>query len=115
MLVIDLNLKYISLTISRVPAFNSEIYWDDGDKNIEKNLFFSPSQSVLMGFLWIVGSSNAVEKFLVVEYESPIGVSVRDQFCITGQIISGGFMSGSRLVDRKFRRSACVSLEIEGV
>ncbi|MBL6987593.1 MAG: DUF4062 domain-containing protein [Methylobacter sp.] len=101
--------------ISRVPAFNFEVYWADGDKKIEKDLFFSPSQSVLMGFLWIVGSSNAVEKFLVVEYESPIGVSVRDQFCITGHIISGGIMSSGRLIDRKFRRSAGVSLEIEDV
>jgi hypothetical protein len=102
--------------ISRVPAFNVDVYWeDDNNKRGEKNLIFSPSQSILLSFLWTVGSANAVEKFLIVEYECSIGISVCDRFCIDGRIGGNVIISGGRLVDRKFQRSAGVSLEIEGV
>ncbi len=101
--------------ISRVPAFNVNVYWEDNNKRGEKNLIFSPSQSIPLSFLWTVGSANAVEKFLIVEYESSIGISVCDRFCIDGRIGGNVIISGGRLVDRKFQRSAGVSLEIKDI
>ncbi len=103
----------INLTnISRVPAFHSEVYWEDGDKDIEGDSFIASSQSVLMDFVW-EEDSDVVEKFLIIEYESSIGISVRDRFCIIGRIDGFAIISGGRLVDRKFKRSAGISLEIE--
>ena len=82
-------------------------------KKLDKDSIFSSDQSILMSFL--VDSSQQVEKFLIAEYESPIGISVRDRFCISGRFGSNVIISGGRLVDRKFRRSAGISLEIEDV
>ncbi|WP_333877567.1 DUF4062 domain-containing protein [Methylobacter sp.] len=101
--------------ISRVPAFNVDVYWEDNNKRDERNLIFSPSQSIPLSFLWTVGSSNAVEKFLIVEYESSIGISVCDRFCVDGRLGGNVIISGGRLVNRKFQRSEGVSLEIEDV
>jgi hypothetical protein len=101
--------------ISRVPAFNFDVYWEDEGKKFEKDSIFSPGQSIPMSFLWTVDPSQTVEKFLIAEYESPIGISVRERFCISGRIGSNVIVSGGRIVDRKFRRSAGVSLEIEDV
>ena len=99
--------------ISRVPAFNFDVYWEDVGKKLDKDSIFSSDQSILMSFL--VDSTQQVEKFLIAEYESPIGISVRDRFCISGRFGSNVIISGGRLVDRKFRRSAGISLEIEDV
>lgn len=113
----DIQFKFTTniTNISRVPAFNVDVYWEDNNKRGEKNLIFSPRQSIPLSFLWTVGSDNAVKKFLIVEYESSIGISVCDRFCIDGRVGGNVIISGGRLVDRKFRRSAGVSLEIEDV
>lgn len=93
----NIQFKFIEIltNISRVPAFNFDVYWEDVGKKVD--------------------SSQAVEKFLIAEYESPIGISVRDRFCISGSNGSNVIVSGGRIVDRKFRRSEGVSLEIEDV
>jgi hypothetical protein len=99
--------------ISRVPAFNFHVYWEEEGVKVEKDAIFSPGQSVLMTFLWSVNAFKSVERFLIAEYESLIGISVRDRFSISGRINNGSYIFGGRLVDRKFRRSSSISLEIE--
>lgn len=101
--------------ISRVPAFNLNVYWEScEDEETFECSIFSPGRTLLMNHLW--RDSNPVEKILVVEYESSISVSVCDRFCISSSIVGGGaILRGGMRVDRKFRRSAGVSLEIEDI
>lgn len=112
----NVRLIAASLTnISRVPAFNLNVCWEscEDEEKFECSIF-SRDRTLLMNHLW--RDSNPVEKFLIVEYESPIGISVCDRFCISSSLAGGGaiLMSG-KLVDQKFQRSAGVSLEIEDV
>lgn len=113
----NIQFKFIAIltNISRVPAFNFDVYWEDVGKKFEKDSIFPPGQSIPMSFLWTVDSSQAIQKFLIAEYESPIGISVRDRFCISGSNGSNVIVSGGRIVDRKFLRSEGVSLEIKDV
>jgi hypothetical protein len=83
-------------------------------------MIVSPSQSIQSTFLWELDHSYpAIERYLIAEYESPIGISVCDRFCITGRISNIaqgiGILSSGRLVDRKYRRSSGVSLFIEDI
>lgn len=105
-----------SLTnISRVPAFNLNVYWEscEDEEKFECSIF-SRDRTLLMNHAWL--DSNPVEKFLVVEYEGLIGISVCDRFCICSSLAGrGAILMSGKLVDQKFQRSAGVSIEIEGV
>jgi hypothetical protein len=109
-IVVQVNLT----NISRVPAFNFNVYWEEcGDKQPKDNAIISSGQSIPMTFIWTIDSPPEVEKFLISKYESPIGISVRERFRITARIDTLGVISGGSLVDRKFRRSSGISFVIE--
>jgi len=84
-------------------------------KELEKDSIFSPGQSISMSSMWTVEPSQPFERFLIVEYEGSIGILVYSRFRVTCRINGAAIISGGCLVDRKFRRSTCVSLEIEDV
>lgn len=55
-----------------------------------------------------------IKKFhLVAEHESPIGVSVRDEFEIYGEVIGNRLLSGGALTKRNYKQGKEIELEIE--
>jgi len=103
------------INISRVPAFKFNSYWEEekGKKFENGKTIFSPGQSFPANFLWSFKSSQKVERFLIAEYESLMGISVSDRFCISGHCLNSVIVRDCKLVDRKFRRSSGISIEIE--
>ena len=104
---------YIS-NISRAPAFKLYLSWENNEKSAEREIFL-PGQSISMGFICEILPFQEIERFLILEYENPIGVLVRDRFRVAARNTGSAVVKGGSLVDRKFRRSTGFSLEIEDV
>jgi hypothetical protein len=102
--------------VGGVPAFNCHVCWEHKSGDPHNKAIVSPGQSILMTLLYRVdGHHNGTEMFLVAEYESPLGIAVRDRFSVHGYIHNGILLSGGTLVERKFRRSPEILLKIEDV
>jgi len=110
------SVKAALTNVSLVPAFNFNIYWEDKSKDSKKDTIFPSGQTISMCFTFTSHPYTrpySFEEFYIVKYESPIGISVRDRFHITGTIGNGGILRGGKLIERKFRRSSSISIEIE--
>lgn len=100
------------------PAFNFRLYYaDKGDTSDSKVMaIVAPGNSIpifcaygLKSDLW------CPEQQLIAEYDSPIGVSVKDVFQFGGRIIPGhvkSIVGGGSLIDRRYKRSPPVTLSI---
>jgi hypothetical protein len=108
--------------VSHVPAFKFNIYWENNVCESQKDIIFPSGQTISMTCLWNISTPMAMnyknppppfERFLIVEYESPIEISVRDRFRVHGRLNDSAIVRGGSLVDRKFRRSSGISIEIE--
>jgi hypothetical protein len=100
------------INVSRVPAFNFDLYWEEKRQSDIQEIF-SPGRSISMTEIWESESFPNIEKFIIAEYKSAMGVSIRDRFCISALYRNGAAAVRAYLVNRKFRRTSEVSIEIE--
>jgi len=106
-----LKFKAVLTNIGGGPAFNCRIHWADDEPGAKRQIF-SPGQSTSMCFVYALGRKHVgTEKALIVEYDSAIGVSVRDTFQIAGHVHGTTMFSGGTLKEREFRR--CPPLEFK--
>lgn len=95
-------LKVILSNVGNTSAFHFCCY-DEGMKSDNRCcVIFSPNQSVTLNLPW---ESEMTEKFLIVEYKSPIGISVYERFKVTAQIGNETILTGGELIERKFKRT----------
>jgi len=102
-----------------VPAFNFRLYYEDSTaKRESKDLaIVTPGDSTTLNFLYgLADDMECPQQNLIAEYESPIGVSVKDVFGVGGRILHGSppsIMGSGRLLTRHFKRSNGITLTIE--
>lgn len=119
---ISLTFRVQLTNVGGAPAFNVRFDFekDDVSQNEEpwKRAIVAPGQSVFRNLVYgLTPELSCPEQRLIAEYESPIGVSVKDIFLISGYVVRGPdpvLVSGGRLIDRRFKRAPPISLEIEG-
>lgn len=112
--VSTLTFKATLTNVGGAPAFNASIYWDGRKGGAEKQVF-APGQSTLLSVICGIGSPDwSASADLIAEYDSAIGLTVRDHYEVGGQVGAGLVVGGGRLVDRSFRRSKPLMIEIEG-
>ena len=105
--------------VGGAPAFNFQIYWADKKdvKETKEMAIVAPGNSISMFFAYgLTATLRCPEQRLIAEYESPIGVSVRDVFQIGGRVLPGpspAIIGGGSLVERRFKRSPPITLSIE--
>lgn len=101
--------------VSSAPAFNFQFYWENKDKQSETANIFLSGQSTCLTIIWTPGyEAKTVENFLIVEYQSPLGISIRDRFCVKARFISvNQFVKSGVLIERKYFRASEIVIKIE--
>lgn len=95
-------LKVILSNVGNTPAFHFYCYQEDMKSDNRYCVIFYPNQSVTLNIPW---EFDMTERFLIVEYKSPIGISVYERFKVTAQIGDEAILTGGELIDRKFKRT----------
>lgn len=97
------------------PAFNCRVQWEEDSKDSKDFSIIAPGQSILMTFLYGLGGPHqGTTRYIVAEYDSPIGISVKDRFEVHGHVQQMTFISGGTLAERKYTRGSGIELEIDG-
>lgn len=102
--------------IGGATAFNFQLYWKDKKDEPIEAAIMAPNQNELMCFYYTLGAENSVSKRMIIEYQSPIGISVTDEFQVSARVIpSGDIISGSKLIERKFQESNDILLNVSEI
>jgi len=100
--------------IGGTPAFNCNIAWEKGAKK-SRRMIISPGAFTLMTHLVPIQEMyKGTKRYIIVQYESPIGILVVDRFCIQGRFADQtAYISNGALIERKYFRSNPTLLQIE--
>lgn len=113
----SLSFKVVVTNVGGAPAFNCCLYFVDDDETPERRHILASGSRMLRSFYYTLDKKRECPmQYLIAQYESPIGVSVKDTFEVGGRILGGGapiLISGGKLVDRKFKRVPPVTLELD--
>lgn len=102
------------VNVGGAPAFNCRIRWDDDEKGNRDSKLLAPSQFIHMSFIYTLQRGrNHVERNLIAEYESPLGVAVTDTFRVGAQVDNNILISGGGLSGRRYRRTSEIRVEID--
>ncbi len=103
------------VNVGGAPAFNCRIEWEGGSEaEHPKKSVLAPMQSIHMSYLYCprIGQ-DSTEQVLVVEYESPLGVAVKDRFHVGATITRNVLIGGGSLIERKYRRTSEVTIQLD--
>jgi len=111
-----LYFKSLVTNIGGAAAFNFQLYWKDEKNDTIKTAVVLPNQNELMSFFYTLGNGadNNVSKIMIIEYQSPLGISVKDEFEVSARIKPSrkDIIFSSKLIERKFRESNDKLLDI---
>jgi Domain of unknown function (DUF4062) len=101
--------------VSNAPAFKFDVHWEGKDRQPGTAKVFLSKQSTCMTVFWEPGYEvDKIEKFLIIEYQSALGISIRDKFCINVKFFSPqSILRSGTLIERKYSRSPEIVIEIE--
>ena len=112
-----LYFKSLVTNIGGAAAFNFQLYWKGEKNDTIEAAIMSPNQNELMSFFYTLGGDNNVTKRMIIEYQSPIGISVIDEFEVSAKIVplKKDIVYSSKLIERKFHESNDILLDVSNI